>query len=383
MFALNFFSITFFSQAQTFLFELSQALPDNHERVQLVLSCLELPAKLKQCEENFRLLTAALEAATEATSRLSQLLRLILAMGNYMNRGTTHGDAQGFSIVANLATLNFVKATDGRTTLMEVAVRQVRKLPRFRHLERVSEDVQPLQRAVQATQSQLLQQNISALNQEIQRMHTVLQKRNRKVEQLREAREKKQKEKKDNNADGDDDDDDASSLDTSTAALEAAVDGDDGLVQYVAGVYDRFKQPVAKLMLGQQTLNEEVSELFEFYGEESSSSSGGSGGGSAGGGGGGSASADDETVIFKALTTFARDFNIVRDNVVKKEKQKVQQRETKLRVKAKKRQMRLKQKQKKKDEAKKQKQKSIVSADASADADVATTDREAVAALQI
>ena len=135
-------SITW-GDAEVFLFEVGTSIPDVSERVDIWAFMNEFTSNFKIAMDSLLKMDEAMACLMHKKSKFKEVLSLILAIGNFMNQGTAHGNASGFAI-ENLTTLNSVKAQDGKTSLLEILVRQiVEKRP---HLLAFSDELQPLQK---------------------------------------------------------------------------------------------------------------------------------------------------------------------------------------------------------------------------------------------
>lgn len=112
------------SEAERFMFLLAVSVPDTKDRVALWRASKEYGAAVEAAEASVSTLEKVAALLSSKTSRLSTALRIILAMGNIMNRGSSHADAPGFRL-ENLQMLTLVKGVDGKTTLMEVLIRTI------------------------------------------------------------------------------------------------------------------------------------------------------------------------------------------------------------------------------------------------------------------
>ncbi|CUF82460.1 formin b, putative [Bodo saltans] len=109
------------SDTETFLHYVATTVPDARERVQLWQSALEFKELVDRCTKSVCVVEGAVEVVTAKSGRLGVVLRLIREVGNLMNRGTNHGDAVAFRL-ESLGSMGVTKAIDGRTSLMEALV---------------------------------------------------------------------------------------------------------------------------------------------------------------------------------------------------------------------------------------------------------------------
>ncbi|CUG69348.1 membrane-associated protein, putative, partial [Bodo saltans] len=109
------------SETETFLHYVATTVPDARERVQLWQSALEFKELVDRCTKSVCVVEGAVEVVTAKSGRLAVVLRLIREVGNLMNRGTNHGDAVALRL-ESLGSMGVTKAIDGRTSLMEALV---------------------------------------------------------------------------------------------------------------------------------------------------------------------------------------------------------------------------------------------------------------------
>ncbi|KPI86041.1 putative formin [Leptomonas seymouri] len=105
------------SDVETYMYTLATTVKDVRERLHLWTTAEELQESISSVSSLLASVDAAVRAITHRNSRFARMMRIILAFGNYLNRGTPHADAEGFRL-ENLNQLSFVKSTDGKTTVL-------------------------------------------------------------------------------------------------------------------------------------------------------------------------------------------------------------------------------------------------------------------------
>eukprot|EP01063_Lacrimia_lanifica_P020187 TRINITY_DN2751_c0_g2_i1.p1 TRINITY_DN2751_c0_g2~~TRINITY_DN2751_c0_g2_i1.p1 ORF type:complete len:1025 (+),score=290.34 TRINITY_DN2751_c0_g2_i1:436-3510(+) len=100
------------------------SVPDLEERIRLWLFTHEFPDAFTNATAEMDVLDDALRTLLDEQSHFTEVLSLVLALGNTLNQGTARGAAMGFS-VSDLEQLCTVKSTDGKATLMEFLVKTV------------------------------------------------------------------------------------------------------------------------------------------------------------------------------------------------------------------------------------------------------------------
>lgn len=247
---------------EEFMYEIAEHVPDAAERVQLWQSTFEMEYLLNTTERDVATLQAAVEALTAPGCKFTGVLKMILAIGNFMNQGTSHGNADGFSL-ENLGTLAFIKATDGKTTLLDVLVLQLRDR-KADLLDWTDELRAPLKAAGNVPMAQVTQ-NVNQLNQMMNRMRRAIEKAKK---------------------------------DAAAAGSDGAASGD-GLARLIKATYDKYTARVSMLCLTQQTLKEDVAGMLEFFGEDP---------------------AADEAAVMGYITTFGREFDTAAAAIEKRHK---------------------------------------------------------------
>jgi hypothetical protein len=299
------------TDTEIFLHYVATTVPDARERVQLWQSALEFKDLVDRCMKSVSVVEGAVEVVTAKSGRLGIVLRLIREMGNLMNRGTNHGDAVAFRL-ESLGSMGVTKAVDGRTSLMEALVLLITgaqssssssslqlhqppsSLPSSLTLERSASDTlhgpaSPGRGAVLQQNQQLLvafpkdlavvteaiahpfpvmSQSLSQLNHTLQRMRKIVSAQT----QQRRSVEKD---------------------DTGAAAAAAAAAAEDALPALLSETCNAYTSSVAQLTLRHQRLREDIATMIQTFGEDPSTT--------------------EETVVWKHLSQFGRDFESALD----------------------------------------------------------------------
>lgn len=250
---------------ESFLYMLSGDIPDARDRLQLWSSTTDFSFMVTATQTSIETVERCVEALMKENSRFSRVLKIILAVGNFMNRGTSHGNAAGFSL-ENLNMLAFVKANDGKTTMLEVVTRQIQE--KRAELLGFADDLRCLKDGV-ATPLTNVGQQVSALNHAMQRMKKVVDDP---------ARQKK-------------------SAAVVAAVVAAAPDAatfnggqppEDGLPVLLSACIEQYQSKAVSLAMRYQTLREDMATMLEHYGEERST---------------------DETVVMGNIVAFCKEFD--------------------------------------------------------------------------
>ncbi|RNF00417.1 formin [Trypanosoma conorhini] len=109
------------TEVEEYVYTVCVTVADARERISLLLSAEQMEELVAFTEERLDMLERAVALLTSKTSKLAAVLHAVLALGNFMNRGSAHAGAVGFRL-ESLSQMNFVKAVDGRTTMLEVFV---------------------------------------------------------------------------------------------------------------------------------------------------------------------------------------------------------------------------------------------------------------------
>jgi hypothetical protein len=297
------------TDTEIFLHYVATTVPDARERVQLWQSALEFKDLVDRCMKSVSVVEGAVEVVTAKSGRLGIVLRLIREMGNLMNRGTNHGDAVAFRL-ESLGSMGVTKAVDGRTSLMEALVLLITgaqssssssslqlhqppsSLPSSLTLERSASDTlhgpaSPGRGAVLQQNQQLLvafpkdlavvteaiahpfpvmSQSLSQLNHTLQRMRKIVS---------AQTQQRRSVEKDD------------------TGAAAAAAAAEDALPALLSETCNAYTSSVAQLTLRHQRLREDIAAMIQTFGEDPSTT--------------------EETVVWKHLSQFGRDFESALD----------------------------------------------------------------------
>ncbi|KAG5477761.1 hypothetical protein LSCM1_05059 [Leishmania martiniquensis] len=109
------------TDVESYLYTVVTAVKDVRERLQLWTAAEELEDAVQSISGLLDSVDAAVCAITQRNGRFARMMRIVLALGNYLNRGTPHADAEGFRL-ESLNQLNFVKSSDGKTTVLMALV---------------------------------------------------------------------------------------------------------------------------------------------------------------------------------------------------------------------------------------------------------------------
>ncbi|SYZ66276.1 Formin_Homology_2_Domain (plasmid) [Leishmania braziliensis MHOM/BR/75/M2904] len=213
------------------------------------------------------------------------MMRMILAFGNYLNRGTPHADAEGFRL-ESLNQLNFVKSSDGKTTVLMAFVVSLMDGERSKRERRGSttstpsdddndvddarsvlrfvEDVSCI-RTVASSPLQDMGQQVSQLNFTLQRMRRV-------VEEAKDTKVWYDK----------------------RLPCVKAEEMPDALPGLLTAAVDRYLARVGQIALRYQELRDDVSAMMATYGEDPNA---------------------DETVIWGYVLQFSKDVQRCVDTV--------------------------------------------------------------------
>ncbi|KAK7113403.1 hypothetical protein V1264_012699 [Littorina saxatilis] len=106
------------SKPDQFSFEMGQVY-GYEQRLKALLFKANFKEKIEELKESLRSIRLA-SSELRHSKKLARLLELILAMGNYMNKGNTRvGEAAGFRITF-LTQLDITKTADGKSTFLHV-----------------------------------------------------------------------------------------------------------------------------------------------------------------------------------------------------------------------------------------------------------------------
>ncbi|KEG08025.1 formin [Trypanosoma grayi] len=162
------------TDVEEYIHKLCTTVTDVRERILLWLASGETAELVSFTEERLDVIEKAVSVATKKTSKLSQVFHTVLEFGNFMNRGSAYADAVGFRL-ESLNQMNFVKAVDGKTTMLEVFV--VSLQDRRPDLLRFVEEVECLDNLAGTT--------VQEVGQSVAQLNFTLQKMRRTVEESR------------------------------------------------------------------------------------------------------------------------------------------------------------------------------------------------------
>ncbi|KAG5503450.1 hypothetical protein JKF63_05589 [Porcisia hertigi] len=261
---------------ETYLYKMATTVRDLRERLQLWTAAEELEDAIQSISNLLSSVDAAVCAITQRNGRFARLMRMILVLGNYLNRGTQHSGAEGFRL-ESLSQLNFVKSSDGKSTVLMALVVSLmdadgdRQSPQrdttsepvsnadiddINDVLRFVEDVSCL-RAVASSPLQDMGQQVSQLNFTLQRMRRIVE------------------ESKDTKA-----------WYAKRLPSVKPEEGSDALPRLLATAVDRYSSTVGQIALRFQQLRDDVSAMMATYGEDPNG---------------------DETVIWGHVLHFSRD----------------------------------------------------------------------------
>ncbi|KAF5223489.1 Formin Homology 2 Domain [Trypanosoma cruzi] len=109
------------TDVEEYVYKVCVTVTDARERISLLLASEQTEELVSFTEKRIDMIEKAVNLLTSKSSRLAAVLHAVLALGNFMNRGGAHADAVGFRL-ESLNQMNFVKAVDGKTTMLEVFV---------------------------------------------------------------------------------------------------------------------------------------------------------------------------------------------------------------------------------------------------------------------
>ncbi|ELU10762.1 hypothetical protein CAPTEDRAFT_223619 [Capitella teleta] len=116
-----------------FMYEMSR-IPGFDQRLKALLFRSNFAEKVEEVKDNLRCIRKAAQELQQS-HKLAKVLEIVLAMGNYMNKGNTRvGQAAGFRI-SFLAQLELTKTSDGKASFLHVLAEAVStKFPECVHL---------------------------------------------------------------------------------------------------------------------------------------------------------------------------------------------------------------------------------------------------------
>ncbi|XP_056020284.1 delphilin-like isoform X2 [Ostrea edulis] len=156
------------SKPDIFAYEMSR-VPGYEQRLKALLFKGNFNEKITEMKENLQYIRKASKELRHSR-KLAKLLELILAMGNYMNKGNQRvGEAFGFKI-SFLSQLDITKTKDNKSTFIHVLADAV--VTRFPDVLTVGED---LSTVMAVGKGKLACMSNIMLNQELQELRKVLQ----------------------------------------------------------------------------------------------------------------------------------------------------------------------------------------------------------------
>ncbi|KAH9597087.1 Formin [Trypanosoma melophagium] len=240
------------TDVEEYMYKLCSTVLDVRERLSLWLASEETEELISFTEERFDMIEKAVTIVTNKNSMFACTLRAVLAIGNFMNQGSSHGDAVGFRL-ESLNQMNFVKSVDGKTSMLEVLV--VSLLDRGVELLGFVNEVKFLEDLSTVT--------IQEVGRSVAQLNFTLQKMRRAVEESKAPEEQRKK------------------------RIMTLPDGVvDAFPERMASHVSKYLSLVSKLALRHQRLKDDVSEMLESYGEDP---------------------ALDETVVWSYITQFRTD----------------------------------------------------------------------------
>ncbi|KAJ9447865.1 Formin-like protein 6 [Diplonema papillatum] len=131
-------------EVQEFVYLMTTEVPDLEERLGLWLFTIDFEILVASALTDLRVVDAAVSILLDEDSKFTEMLSVVLAVGNSMNQGTVRGAAMGFSI-NDLTQLASVKSTDGKSSIMDFLARTVeQKKP---HLAQFVDELAPVLKA--------------------------------------------------------------------------------------------------------------------------------------------------------------------------------------------------------------------------------------------
>lgn len=272
--------------AEECLYFLGTTVMDARERIQLWQASTEFSDTLSRATKAMETLEAGVGALSNKFSKFSSVLRLILGIGNVMNRGTSHANAKGFRLEA-LGSLSFIKGTDGKTTVLESLVHLINNDAAT--LKSFPDELKPVELAVSCPY-QTIAQHVQQLNHTLQKMRRVA-------------------------------DEVAASGGTTTEPNSPSKSGGgkqrvvshlpgeesqpalvDGLPPLLSKCTKEYTAIVGQLTLRQQTLREDLTSLMDSFGEDFTTT--------------------EETVLWKLVIDFMREYQKTQEMLVRSKRSK-------------------------------------------------------------
>ena len=249
--------------AENFLFQVGTRVPDVKERIQLWRATIEFDELVDLTTKSSETIAAVVGVMSSKSTKFAAILRIVVAVGNYLNRGGSHGDATAFRLDA-LQMLRTTKSADGKTTLLEAIVMMLEA--DFAHLlDGVAAEARCMTEAG-ACSLQTLQQQVAQLNHAMQKMRKVLE---------------------------------GQPAAGNAPRKDCSVTISDNLPLMVKSCVDKYADRVNKLALKHQSLRDDVSEVLTMYGEETSV---------------------DEALVWSSAATFCRELASCREQLAKEKR---------------------------------------------------------------
>eukprot|EP01060_Flectonema_neradi_P005569 TRINITY_DN1370_c1_g2_i1.p1 TRINITY_DN1370_c1_g2~~TRINITY_DN1370_c1_g2_i1.p1 ORF type:complete len:972 (+),score=192.64 TRINITY_DN1370_c1_g2_i1:138-2918(+) len=110
--------------AAEYFYLVSSEVPDLEDRLSMWLYTHDFKAQIADAVSELKEMESAFDILLDESTSFTEVLSIVLALGNTLNKGTSHGAAMGFS-VSDLGQLSSVKANDGKSNLMEFLVKTV------------------------------------------------------------------------------------------------------------------------------------------------------------------------------------------------------------------------------------------------------------------
>ena len=110
--------------AAQYFYLVSTDVPDLEDRLSMWLFTHDFKVQIVDVVSELKEMESAFDILLDESTCFTEVLSIVLALGNTLNKGTSHGAAMGFS-VSDLGQLASVKANDGKSNLMEFLVRTV------------------------------------------------------------------------------------------------------------------------------------------------------------------------------------------------------------------------------------------------------------------
>ncbi|KAK7194155.1 formin-like protein [Novymonas esmeraldas] len=250
------------SDVETYLYTVATTVADVRERLKLWAAAEELEDTVHSIAALLDAVDAAVCAVTQRNGRFARMMRVILAFGNHLNRGTHHADAAGFRL-ENLSQLSLVKSSDGKTTaLTALVVSLIDSRAAAAHADLVAGepdttdagggsggDMADVLRFVDDVScvSVVASSPLQDVGQQVMQLNVTLQRMRRVVD---EAKDK------------------AAWCAARLPSVPAAEATEDALPRLLATAVERFLATAGQLALRYQQLRDDVSAMMATYGED-------------------------------------------------------------------------------------------------------------------